>query len=237
MPLTAPRVDRSIHASKGQSATITEELIATADAGCFTLALTAELWRAGKRPRRAHMVAHVRSRNGRRLLDHEDRAQQPGRHSEHGRIEISAVRRLLGFQSAGAAFEHAHFPRRHPTIDLRFFRAASRHRSRRTRAAEQACAGILQARPPGLYGQVLATALSGRLKRDHRDRFEVCERGFERQKPSTGLHGVRGDPDVVRRDRLSFGAEGGSRSRLGPTLRTSPPIPRAEPAAAVRGNG
>ena len=44
------------------------------------------------------------------------------------------------------------------------------------------------------------------------DRFEV---GVERQKLGAGLHGVGGDPDVVRRDGRSFGAEGGGDSLEG----------------------
>jgi len=45
---------------EGQSATNPEELIGAAHAGCFTMALTAALSRAGIKPTRIHTVAHVK---------------------------------------------------------------------------------------------------------------------------------------------------------------------------------
>src|SRR2546425_9406903 len=44
---------------EGQSATNPEELIGAAHAGCFTMALTAQLSRAGIRPTRIHTDANV----------------------------------------------------------------------------------------------------------------------------------------------------------------------------------
>src|SRR5712664_1956274 len=44
----------------GQSATNPEELIGAAHAGCFTMALTAQLSRAGVTPRRIHTGATVK---------------------------------------------------------------------------------------------------------------------------------------------------------------------------------
>jgi lipoyl-dependent peroxiredoxin len=44
---------------EGQSATNPEELIGAAHAGCFTMALTAQLSRAGLTPTRIHTVAKV----------------------------------------------------------------------------------------------------------------------------------------------------------------------------------
>lgn len=45
---------------EGQSATNPEELIGAAHAGCFTMALTAQLSRAGLTPKRIHTVATVK---------------------------------------------------------------------------------------------------------------------------------------------------------------------------------
>ena len=45
---------------EGQSATNPEELIGAAHAGCFTMALTAQLSRAGLSPTRIHTVANVK---------------------------------------------------------------------------------------------------------------------------------------------------------------------------------
>ena len=45
---------------EGQSATNPEELIGAAHAGCFTMALTAALSRAGIKPVRIHTTAHVK---------------------------------------------------------------------------------------------------------------------------------------------------------------------------------
>src|SRR5437762_4896910 len=45
---------------EGQSATNPEELIGAAEAGCFTMALTAQLARAGLTPTRIHTVAKVK---------------------------------------------------------------------------------------------------------------------------------------------------------------------------------
>jgi osmotically inducible protein OsmC len=45
---------------EGQSATNPEELIGAAHAGCFTMALTAQLSRARLTPTRIHTVAHVK---------------------------------------------------------------------------------------------------------------------------------------------------------------------------------
>src|SRR5205809_7417862 len=45
---------------EGQSATNPEELIGAAHAGCFTMALAAQLSRAGLTPKRIHTVAHVK---------------------------------------------------------------------------------------------------------------------------------------------------------------------------------
>jgi len=45
---------------EGQSATNPEELIGAAHAGCFTMALTAQLSRAGITPTRIHTVAKVK---------------------------------------------------------------------------------------------------------------------------------------------------------------------------------
>jgi len=45
---------------EGQSATNPEELIGAAHAGCFTMALTAQLSRAGIRPTRIHTDANVK---------------------------------------------------------------------------------------------------------------------------------------------------------------------------------
>jgi lipoyl-dependent peroxiredoxin len=45
---------------EGQSATNPEELIGAAHAGCFTMALTAQLSRAGIRPTRIHTTAQVK---------------------------------------------------------------------------------------------------------------------------------------------------------------------------------
>jgi OsmC subfamily peroxiredoxin len=45
---------------EGQSATNPEELIGAAHAGCFTMALTAQLSQAGITPNRIHTVANVR---------------------------------------------------------------------------------------------------------------------------------------------------------------------------------
>jgi lipoyl-dependent peroxiredoxin len=45
---------------EGQSATNPEELIGAAHAGCFTMALTAQLSRAGITPRRIHTGAKVK---------------------------------------------------------------------------------------------------------------------------------------------------------------------------------
>ena len=44
----------------GQSATNPEELIGAAHAGCFTMALTAQLTRAGQPPTRIHTTAQVK---------------------------------------------------------------------------------------------------------------------------------------------------------------------------------
>lgn len=44
---------------EGQAATNPEELIGAAHAGCFTMALTAQLSRAGTAPRRIHTTAQV----------------------------------------------------------------------------------------------------------------------------------------------------------------------------------
>ena len=45
---------------EGQSATNPEELIGAAHAGCFTMALTAQLTRAGQPPTRIHTTAQVK---------------------------------------------------------------------------------------------------------------------------------------------------------------------------------
>ncbi len=45
---------------EGQSATNPEELIGAAHAGCFTMALTAQLTRAGQPPTRVHTTAQVK---------------------------------------------------------------------------------------------------------------------------------------------------------------------------------
>jgi len=45
---------------EGQSATNPEELIGAAHAGCFTMALTAQLSRAGFKPNRVHTTADVK---------------------------------------------------------------------------------------------------------------------------------------------------------------------------------
>ena len=45
---------------EGQSATNPEELIGAAHAGCFTMALTAQLTRAGQPPTRVHTSAQVK---------------------------------------------------------------------------------------------------------------------------------------------------------------------------------
>lgn len=45
---------------EGQSATNPEELIGAAHAGCFTMALTAQLSRAGHNPTRIHTTAQVK---------------------------------------------------------------------------------------------------------------------------------------------------------------------------------
>ena len=45
---------------EGQSATNPEELIGAAHAGCFTMALTAQLTRAGSPPTRIHTTAQVK---------------------------------------------------------------------------------------------------------------------------------------------------------------------------------
>src|SRR5437762_13541869 len=45
---------------EGQSATNPEELIGAAHAGCFTMALTAQLSRAGLAPTRIHTIANVK---------------------------------------------------------------------------------------------------------------------------------------------------------------------------------
>src|ERR1044072_4096974 len=45
---------------EGEAATNPEELIGAAHAGCFTMALTAALSRAGIKPTRIHTVAHVK---------------------------------------------------------------------------------------------------------------------------------------------------------------------------------
>lgn len=45
---------------EGESATNPEELIGAAHAGCFTMALTAQLARAGHKPTRIHTTAHVK---------------------------------------------------------------------------------------------------------------------------------------------------------------------------------
>src|SRR5260370_17133136 len=45
---------------EGQSATNPEELIGAAHAGCFTMALTAELSQKGITPKRIHTVANVK---------------------------------------------------------------------------------------------------------------------------------------------------------------------------------
>lgn len=45
---------------EGQSATNPEELIGAAHAGCFTMALTAQLSRAGVKPTRIHTTAKVK---------------------------------------------------------------------------------------------------------------------------------------------------------------------------------
>ena len=45
---------------EGQSATNPEELIGAAHAGCFTMALTAQLSRAGHNPARIHTTAQVK---------------------------------------------------------------------------------------------------------------------------------------------------------------------------------
>jgi len=45
---------------EGQSATNPEELIGAAHAGCFTMALAAQLSRARRTPKRIHTVAHVK---------------------------------------------------------------------------------------------------------------------------------------------------------------------------------
>jgi osmotically inducible protein OsmC len=45
---------------EGQSATNPEELIGAAHAGCFTMALTAQLSRAGIKPTRIHTTAQVK---------------------------------------------------------------------------------------------------------------------------------------------------------------------------------
>ncbi|HLM24950.1 MAG TPA: OsmC family protein [Pyrinomonadaceae bacterium] len=45
---------------EGQTATNPEELLGAAHAGCFTMALTAQLSRAGIRPKRIHTAARVK---------------------------------------------------------------------------------------------------------------------------------------------------------------------------------
>ena len=45
---------------EGQSATNPEELIGAAHAGCFTMALTAQLSQAGIAPNRVHTIANVK---------------------------------------------------------------------------------------------------------------------------------------------------------------------------------
>ena len=45
---------------EGQSATNPEELLGAAHAGCFTMALTAQLSRAGIKPKRIHTDARVK---------------------------------------------------------------------------------------------------------------------------------------------------------------------------------
>src|SRR5437016_7763740 len=74
---------------EGQSATNPEELIGAAHAGCFTMALTAQLARAGITPTRIHTDAHPHRRQGetgegrRRVFHHNDRVRDRGRHSRH----------------------------------------------------------------------------------------------------------------------------------------------------------
>src|SRR5258707_2888528 len=51
---------RLLSEAQGQSATNPEELIGAAHAGCFTMALTAELSQKGITPKRIHTVANVK---------------------------------------------------------------------------------------------------------------------------------------------------------------------------------
>ena len=68
---------------EGQSATNPEELLGAAHAGCFTMALTAQLSRlASLRPASEPSPGNPR-KSWRRLFDHHDRARYRGRHSRH----------------------------------------------------------------------------------------------------------------------------------------------------------
>ena len=69
---------------EGQSATNPEELIGAAHAGCFTMAVTAQLSRAGITPTRIHTDAKVKlEKVGEGVSHHNDRAGDRGQHSWH----------------------------------------------------------------------------------------------------------------------------------------------------------
>ena len=104
---------------EGQSATNPEELIGAAHAGCFTMALTAQLSRAEN-----HANAHpYRStsetgKGRRRVFHHIDRVGDRGRHSWHGRRDISKI--CAGRQTELSCVEGAgrneHSPDRKTTL-------------------------------------------------------------------------------------------------------------------------
>ena len=67
---------------EGQSATNPEELIGAAHAGCFTMALTAQLSRARITPKRIHTEARGETgKDRRRIFHHSHRAGDRSRYS------------------------------------------------------------------------------------------------------------------------------------------------------------
>src|SRR5207302_6677021 len=75
----------------GQSATNPEELLGAAHAGCFTMALTAELSRARFTPTRIHTGATVDAgEDRRRVRHHADRSGDGRGDSRHRRRDVPA---------------------------------------------------------------------------------------------------------------------------------------------------
>ena len=78
---------------EGQSATNPEELIGAAHAGCFTMALTAQLSRGNHANAHPYHCQSASGKNRRSVCHKQDRAGNRGRDSGHRRCDLSTTSR------------------------------------------------------------------------------------------------------------------------------------------------